>query len=228
MAGFSVTFQKIYMDDSHQQLGAQQSAYTPEGILSFQAMLTPPGDELDMRIHDEILDPVALGFIPKSSWTQKAVSLAYLQDNYFSRKNNVNRRFEHKLYNALRITLIHPEFITYVGVQWVTDSIIKVYKYPFAKLLGINCVDGGLFHKQGNFSRHGFLTLLEAQAKAQIQPEYLADVDYRDVLLIYHSLGVFTSNAAEESISSCKWDNPCPATRTASLRIDSLRELSAQ
>lgn len=167
----------------------------------------------------EAIDPVALGFIPKSSWTTKSLSLESLHESYFGRKNNVNRRFEHKLWNALRITSAHPNLIQNVGVCWVSTKIIKVYKQAFAKLLKIRVVDGGLFHKQGNFTRHGFVICNETKAMAEVPDGYLADVDNRNVVLIYHKDNAFNQNSTEETISHCKWDDPSPKTRVASLKI---------
>ena len=113
--------------------------------------------------------------------------------------------------------------IKLVGVTWVTDSIIKVYKYPFAKLLNISAIDGGLFHKQGNFTRHGFVPLSDSEAKVSVPSEHLSDVDFHDVLLITHSQHNFTMNSTEATISQCKWDNPSSVSRVASLRIDHIQ-----
>jgi hypothetical protein len=128
----------------------------------------------------DILDPVALCFIPASSWQSRCISLHYLYETYFSRKNNVNRRFEHKLWNALAITSSYPHLIKMVGVVWMNEHIIKVYKHAFAKLLGISAVDGGLFHKQGNFTRHGFVQVPDVIARQELGEEQIADVENRD------------------------------------------------
>jgi hypothetical protein len=114
--------------------------------------------------------------------------------------------------------------IKLVGVTWVTETIIKVYKYPFAKLLNITAVDGGLFHKQGNFTRHGFIPLSDAEAKTKVPADQLSDVDYRDVLLIMHQNLQFSLLSSEGSVNACRWDNPTGATRIASLRMDALQD----
>lgn len=170
----------------------------------------------------ETIDPVLVGFIPTGSWTSNIVSLQYLHDSYFSRKNNINRRFEHKLWNCLRITCMYPNMTKLVGVVWVSESIIKVYKHHFAKFLNINCVDGGLFHKQGNFTRHGFVMVSEHSARQILSEDILADVDFREVVLIMHKEGTFTMSSNERTISNCKWENPGGATRKAALRPDQL------
>lgn len=197
--------------------------FQPSDLIVLQHILSE-AEPLTALYTTECLDPQALHFVPENSWTQQTVTLQSLQEDYFGRKNNVNRRFEHKLWNALRITSMYPNMVKVVGVMWVTESIIKVYKYPFAKLLNISAVDGGLFHKQGNFTRHGFVVLTDADAKAKVPVEHLHDVDYRDVLLLTHSSGQFTMMSSEGTISSCKWDNPSGTTRIASLRMTPLHE----
>jgi hypothetical protein len=40
-----------------------------------------------------------------------------LVTDFFQRKNNANREFSHKLYNALRITAADPFYSGYAGVE---------------------------------------------------------------------------------------------------------------
>lgn len=170
----------------------------------------------------ETIDPIRLRFVPISSWTSKQVSLSYLEETYFSRKNNVNRRFEHKLWNALQITKAFPNLISQVGVVWISNTIFKVYKSIFARLLHIRCINGGLFHKQGNFTCHGFVVLTESEISSSkiFQNSLLLDVDYRNVVCVAHKNRSFTMDAPESTISECKWDNPVPQSRIATLKID--------
>jgi hypothetical protein len=194
------------------------SDFPPGDLLALQHLLTAT-DPMGMLYSSEVIDPVALHFLPEAGWSQQCVSLQGLHGDYFGRKNNVNRRFEHKLWNALRLTSAFPTMTKLVGVVWVTDSVIKVYKQPFAKLLSIAAIDGGLFHKQGNFTRHGFVILSDAQAREKVPPEHLVDVDFRDILLIEHQRGQFTALSSPDTIAACRWDNPTGATRVATLRI---------
>lgn len=170
----------------------------------------------------EILNPITLGFIPSTGWTDKAVSLLFLQENYFSRKNNVNRRFEQKLWNALRISQAYPALSVHVGVEWVSDDIFKVRKTAFGAFLNIRCLDGGLFHKQGNFPRHGFAVAQESVIMTKVPPGLRADVDGREVILMTHTAGIFRANATEEEIAQCRWDDPTPASRTALLNLSDI------
>ena len=218
------------MEDNKQNVNLQQPI-VPEmqtDLNGLQQYLGDP-DPLQALCNSEIIDPIALQFIPKATWTSwKPTSIQGLHDAYFSRKNSVSRRFEHKLWNCLRITSVFPNLTKIIGVTWLDDKVIKVYKYPFAKFLAITCVDGGLFHKQGNFTRHGFAVLSEAEANQRFTREQLQDVDYREVTLIYHTQGLFTSESTEESISNCKWEDPTPSTRIAALKIQQPGEPSLE
>jgi hypothetical protein len=219
------------MDDSDKGMGSSlpsmsmggQSDFQPNELLVLQHLLSET-EPLNALYTSEVIDPVALRFLPDSGWSQQMVSLHSLHDDYFGRKNNVNRRFENKLWNALRITAAFPNMTKLVGVVWVTDTIIKVYKFQFAKFLNIAAVDGGLFHKQGNFTRHGFVMVSDADARAKVPPEHLLDVDFREVLLLQHQHGLFTAMSSERSISTCRWDNPSGATRVATLRLEPREE----
>jgi hypothetical protein len=197
---------------------AGQADFQPNDLLALKHLLSEV-EPIAAVFTSEIIGPLTLRFIPENRWSGQSVSLQSLQHDYFSRKNNVSRRFEHKLWNALCITSAFPNTVKLVGVVWVTDSAIKVDKYSFAKLLNISAIDGGLFPKQGNFPRHGFVALSDAEARQKVPPEHLVDVGFRDVLLIWHPSGQFTRAAPEERISACQWDNPAGTTRVATLRV---------
>ena len=206
MAGFASKVLKVTM----QGLDPNLTNFIQEPILPFQT------DPATAQLWDaEIINPLQLGFLPQTGWDAKIYSLRTIRDSYFSKKNNVNRRFENKLWNALRITSVYPQLAPIVGVIWVNNNIFKVYKHAFAYLLGINAIDGGLFHKQGNFTRHGFRELTEYEAKEILKPEQLEGVDYKDVKLLTQSYGYFNANSTENTISQCRWVNPTTASRVA-------------
>jgi hypothetical protein len=187
------------------------SDFPPGDLLVLQHLLSET-EPMSILHSSEVIDPVALQFLPEAGWSQQCVSLQRLHGDYFGRKNNVNRRFEHKLWNALRVTSAFPNMTKLVGVVWVSDSVIKVYKQQFAKLLNIAAVDGGLFHKQGNFTRHVFVLLSDTQAREKVAPEQLVDVDFRAVVLIEHAGRQFTTLSSRDSIGACRWDKPTGAT----------------
>jgi hypothetical protein len=209
------------MDDDRDPSGGPGTGYHDADLFNLQKLLAETEPTASLYVAD-IIDPIALGFIPIGSWSPQTSSLHVLHDSYFSRKNNVNRRFEHKLWNALRITSVYPNLTKCVGVYWVNDRIIKVYKRAFAKLLNINCVEGGLFHKQGNFTRHGFTVVMEAAAKQELTSEQILDVEFREVTLMTHKDGIFARDADEATISHCRWENSGGTTRVAALKFDSL------
>jgi hypothetical protein len=216
------------MDDSEKPGGGSLPAmsisdqrFQPNDLLVLQHFLSET-EPLTTLCTSDVIDPVSLHFLPEHGWSRQMVSLQSLHDDYFRRKNNVNRRFEYKLWNALRLMTVFPNMTKFVGVVWVTESVIKVCKQAFAMLLNIAAIDGCLFHKQGNFTRHGFVTLTDEEARERVQTQHLIDVDFRDVLLITHERALFTSLAGEASVGSCRWDNPDGAIRIATLRMDPL------
>lgn len=124
-----------------------------------------------------IIYPQELHFIPTSEWNSQAYSLIDLRLLFFTRRNGIGRVFPIKLYHALLITKKFPDSYWYTGVMWVTETVMKVNAHVFANLLGIHAVQGGLFHKQGNFTRHQFTQIMiQNSPQFQAMPE-CADVD---------------------------------------------------
>jgi hypothetical protein len=149
--------------------------------------------------------PQALGFLPLNYWLAVDVTFGDLVKKFFRRKNNANARFTHKLYNALLVVDHSPTAFNLFGVQWITNEIFKVDKFIFARLLGIAAVDGGLFHRQGNFPQYGFAEL-SASDVDQLRTKFdLSDVDQNRVRLIYHQANGFVKGKSEEAIARCKW-----------------------
>lgn len=95
-------------------------------------------------------------FIPKDEWKSTYFSLEDLKRTYFAKRNGPARHFNYKLANALKITREFPNSYNYIGVVQIERCLIKVNSMIFGSLLGIHAVQGGLFHKQGNFLRNGF------------------------------------------------------------------------
>ena len=151
-------------------------------------------------------NPVRLGFIPTKFWNEdKDWTFGQLVEDFFQKKNNANSRFSHKLYNALKISTSDPFYAVYIGVEWLTERVLKVDKWVFARLLGIKTIDGSLFHQQGNFPSHGFVELSQVEARRLVAEEDLADVDYENVRLLVHQPGIFTRDCTEQDIERCKW-----------------------
>jgi hypothetical protein len=150
-----------------------------------------PGTKPAFDPNNAILRPVDLGFLPKTEWMPDQLSLWDLRQMYFTRRNGVARQFEYKLYNALLITSAFPEAYEFVGAVWVNDQIMKIHARSFASLLGIHTVQGGLFHKQGNFSRHGFHHLFKMGSAELTKMPECAEVDDYQIRLYTDGLGRF-------------------------------------
>ncbi|KAH0788497.1 hypothetical protein GPJ56_007553 [Histomonas meleagridis] len=146
-----------------------------------------------------------LGFLPTTYWVKDINTFDEMVTKFFQRKNNSNCRFPHKLFNALTIVENDPEMWNLIGVKWVTHNIFKVDKYIFGRLLGITSIDGGLFHRQGNFPSHGFVEI-QLSALNEMKTKYdLDDVDMDRVHMLQHRTGLFCKTSSEESITNCKW-----------------------
>jgi len=148
------------------------------------------------------LNPVTLGFIPVLFWPSRDVAFGDLVFDFFRRKSNVNSRFLHKLYNALRISTLSAVWAEIVGVQWDAPYVIRVKKGQFARLLGIKAIEGSLFHQQGNFTTHGFIELNRDQAQMYCPNIDLSAVDFDDVRLMVHQPGIFVSTCTEQQVAS--------------------------
>jgi hypothetical protein len=152
-----------------------------------------------------VFSPQALGFLPSNYWLAVDATFSDLVTKFFQRKNNANCRFPHKLYNALALVEHNPMTFHLLGVQWVTDRIFKVDKLIFGRLLGIIAVDGGLFHRQGNFPSHGFAELATSEIEALRSTHDLGDVDQDRVRLLYHKFDGFAKGSTEDAVTRCKW-----------------------
>jgi hypothetical protein len=153
------------------------------------------------------LNPRKLGLVPSKIWGDHELTFGEIVTDFFQKKNNSTSRFLHKLFNALKISEAHPFCVPYMGIEWVTDRVVKVDKLRFARLLGIKTIDGSLFHQQGNFPSHGFVELSEGEAREMIPLEGLQHVDYDAVRLLTHQPGVFTRGCQEGAIGACKWSS---------------------
>jgi hypothetical protein len=151
------------------------------------------------------LNPQRLGFIPSQFWSESSITFGQLVRDFFQKKNHANSRFAHKLYNALKITTDDPFYIEFIGIEWITDNVLRIDKRKFARLLAIKTIDGSLFHQQGNFPSHGFVELAETTALDFVTKDMLFGVDFDNIRLLVHQDGVFKKGCTEEDIGRCKW-----------------------
>ena len=150
-------------------------------------------------------DPKALDFIPQSFWTNAIAPFSSLVTDFFRKKNNPRCRFHYKLYNALKMSSVFPYIAQVVGVEWISDYILLVYKNRFAKLLGISTIEGCLFHKQGNFSAYGFVSPDPKEVITVLGEEKYYNFDYVNEKLLVHKDRKFHRNCFEKDIEDCKW-----------------------
>jgi len=158
------------------------------------------------------VSPRDMHFAPAAFWPHGAYAFGDIVSEFFQRKNNVNCRFYHKLFNALQISKYSPDLIPMVGVQWVTDTIFRVNAKAFARLLGIKSIDGALFHQQGNFPSHGFVEISKCDIKNMIPPESVKFVDCVVWKAFYHKTGALKRESSEDELPKCNWTKAVPQT----------------
>jgi hypothetical protein len=149
--------------------------------------------------------PQTLGFMPSNYWLSVGTTFGEFVTKFLQRKNNANCRFPHKLYNALAVVDQNPAMYHLIGVQWVTDRIFKVDKLVFGRVLGLTAVDGGLFHRQGNFPSHGFGELTVGEFEQLKVAFDISDVDMDRVRLLCHKGNSFAKGSTEDAVTRCKW-----------------------
>jgi hypothetical protein len=153
------------------------------------------------------IDPKELGLVPATLWGSSEVTFGQLVSDFFQRKNNANTRFSHKLFNALVLGEWQPRFKELTGVSWLTDSILRVDKRTFARLLGIRSIEGSLFHQQGNFPSHGFIEIGAGDRHRYCDPDLdLSGVDFENVRLLIHPANAFHRGCTAQEIEGCRWN----------------------
>lgn len=161
----------------------------------------PPG------VMDTIIDTIYLRLYPTDIWDSSRLTAKQVVEQYFKRRSSKKMPFHYKLYNALQITSQHPNLVGVFGAQWITDTVFKIYRLPFANLLGVASINGALFNKQGSLPTHGFLTVFP-QHLYGIRPHLIADVDNDSVRMFRHISPYFHINATESELTKCRWKNP--------------------
>jgi hypothetical protein len=154
-------------------------------------------------------NPRELGLVPADFWRFPTVTFGELVRSFFQKKNSRYIRFPYKLINALKLCEAQPHLSTVVGIEWVTEKVLKVNRHAFARLLAIRVIDGSLFHQQGNFPSHGFVELGITNAKEYVIEEQLKDVDFENVRLFVHRDGTFArGRSAGQDLETLRWIKP--------------------
>jgi hypothetical protein len=152
------------------------------------------------------INPAKLKFAPARLWTDTEIPFREIVSVFFRRRNQVNSRFLHKLFNALALGESNPTYKELTGVSWLSNTILRVDKRAFGGLLNLNSIDPALFHQQGNFPSHGFREIGRPESKEYCSPDLdLTGVDFGDVKLLIHRKELFTRQSTREDIEKCEW-----------------------
>ena len=151
-------------------------------------------------------NPKALGFIPYSYWNDEEITFGDLVRNYFRKRNDPNCHFYQKLYNALLISTDDPFYAEFLGVEWITDRVLKIDKNVFSRLFGLKHPDSSLFHRHSFFSTNGFVELSSSDAAALVPQSDLSEIDFDHVRLLIHKDNVFTKLCSYDALRqyTCK------------------------
>lgn len=161
-------------------------------------------DEL-MTDRSITVNPKMIQFIPEDAWSNEYLPFGFLVTTFFRKRNSMHCKFPNKIFNALKMSVFLPEFIPHIGVEWVTDSTIRVNPGAFARLLGVKSIESGLFHQNGNFPSHGFYELSFRESDHLSRLYGYGPVDMTKYRFVTHRSGNFRKNSVEADIETCKW-----------------------
>ena len=145
------------------------------------------------------------GFLPTEIAEDRAVPLMQIIKSHFQSRSTKRVRFEHKLWNALCLTNTNPNMFCVIGVMWISNTILKVHRTIFANLLAITKPTAALFNIQGSFPSHGFVEIDINEARKEVDPSYLTDVDSVQIRLFRHKNLSFTAFSGIEGLLNCRW-----------------------
>lgn len=156
------------------------------------------------------LNPHKLGFAPASYWPDEEYTFGDIVEDFFRRKNHPNSRFSHKVYNALQISEKVPHLRKFIGLSWLSNTVMRVENNIFGRLIGITSIAGGLFHRQGNFTSHGFIDAPASIVRMDLGPDYIIPSEKDNYRLLIHSMGMVYRGCTEDDIAHCKWAQTYP------------------
>lgn len=162
----------------------------------------------DVDLYDRVFNPLELNFLPKELFATQSMTLKYVIENFFHARSTKNLRFEHKLWNALALSTHFPDLIHILGIQWVSNDVLKVNRDRFGSLINVTKPSAALFNNQGSFQTHRFLEVSKHEAihTFNIPPASIEDVDESVVRLYRHSDGLLRANSQKTDIHSCRWN----------------------
>jgi hypothetical protein len=124
--------------------------------------------------------------------------------DFFRARSSRVVRFEHKLWNALALTKSDPKLYDFVGVIWLTRSVLKVNRDVFGGFINVTRPAAALYNAQGSFATHGFreVPLRDVQG---VTPEEVSDVDESVVRLFEHITPLFNVYSTDAQVLCCRY-----------------------
>jgi hypothetical protein len=151
------------------------------------------------------VNPVDLGFVPAGHWLPGLVSLSVLVTDFFSARSSRILRFEHKLWNALALTKSDPDLYEFVGVIWLTRTVLKVNRDVFGRFINVTKPAAALYNGQGSFATHGFREVCRMDVEGMVAKEDVSDVDGSVVRLFEHMSSLFHVYSTDEQVLCCRY-----------------------
>jgi hypothetical protein len=148
--------------------------------------------------------PKKLRLFPSDRWTKKSYTFGEMVAEHFKQKSNASFRFEHKLWNALQMTIEYPDLYVVVGVKWLNGHVIQVNRVVFGNLLGLRKPTSALFNNQGAFPSHGFVELSLDQVTEQCQVRVLPN-ESNECRFFVRLDRKFRPDSTEAEVCACRW-----------------------
>lgn len=180
------------IDDNH--VLVQNSSYDSKLGLNNKSI-----KQLIFNPKEAVIEPHNIGLVPKIEWYPQILSLESLQANYFSKRSGAARQFDFKVYNALCITNAFPGAYNYIGIEWVDENTFKVDAKIFGTFLKMPAGDNSLYHKQGNFSTHGFEFVSKSSSPSYLMNPKCIGVDDSRIRLFIDTKHRFSRNTEFET-----------------------------
>lgn len=145
-------------------------------------------------------------FVPLDAWRKPSYTWFEITVHFIG-KSCRKVRFEHKLWNALQLTLKHPEMYPLIGVIWISDRVIQVNRLKFGKLLDLAKSTSALFSQHGSFPTHGFIELTFRDVQKMPGVVLAPDRD-NELRFFMRPDGKFTKGSTPDEIEECRYVAP--------------------
>lgn len=149
------------------------------------------------------ISPSKLNFFPTEVWAsnQDEVTLEDLISSFFHARCSSKIRFEHKLWNSLQITRFKPQLFYYIGIRWVSKTIIQVNQEAFGNFLDLKKAASTFFTSKGYFPSHGFIEIPKSKIRENINEDIVIN-ETDDCRYLEHIKKSFRMDSTENEIAS--------------------------